>query len=86
MDQFLIIERVLDEEFDFIIVGSGAAGSVLTNRLSENPRWKILLLEAGREPNPLVDVPIIAPFLQQTEYNWGYLAEKQPNMCLGKNK
>lgn len=38
--------------FDFIIVGSGAAGSTLARQLLDSPKkWKILLVEAGGDPN-----------------------------------
>ena len=43
----------MKENFDYIIVGAGSAGCVLANKLSENQKSSVLLLEAGGKDNNL---------------------------------
>ncbi|XP_014281429.1 glucose dehydrogenase [FAD, quinone] [Halyomorpha halys] len=70
-------------EYDFIIVGSGPAGSAIANRLSEIPRWKILLLEAGLEGNIYNDIPLVNEYTLLGNFSINYDVEKEDNACLG---
>lgn len=63
------------------MVGSGSAGSVIANRLSENPRWKILLLEVGKLEPVYANVPILAPNLQTTDYTRRLTMEPEEGVC-----
>ncbi|KAF2900011.1 hypothetical protein ILUMI_06175 [Ignelater luminosus] len=80
-------ESIHHGHYDFIIVGAGVAGSVLSNRLTESGRFKVLLLEAGGQENDFTDVPGFATYLIRSDFNWGYQTIPQTNSCLGmKNK
>ncbi|PNF27342.1 Glucose dehydrogenase [FAD, quinone] [Cryptotermes secundus] len=70
-------------EYDFIIVGGGAAGCVLANRLSEVPDWNVLLIEAGGEENFIQDIPLIPFVLEYTPADWKYRTERSNSSCFG---
>jgi len=72
------------KSYDFIIIGAGSAGSVVANRLTENPNWKVLLVEAGGDETEISDVPALAAYLQLGRMDWKYKTEPQPGRaCLG---
>ncbi len=68
------------DTFDYIIVGAGSAGSVLTNRLSQNSSTTICVLEAGPSDwNPYIHLP--AGFIKtfyDPAINWCYSQEPGP--------
>ena len=70
------------ETVDFVIVGGGSAGCVLANRLSEDPRKRVVLLEAGGEDNRFwVKVPAgLSRNLGNPELNWFFRTEPDPTL------
>ena len=64
------------QSFDYIVVGAGSAGSVLANRLSADPKHKVLVLEAGRESHPWSRIPVgFAKLIENPAANWLYSSE-----------
>ncbi|MEQ1950123.1 choline dehydrogenase [Mesorhizobium sp. CN2-181] len=70
------------QSFDFVVVGAGSAGCVLANRLSEDGRHSVLLIEAGgSDRNPVFSIPLMAGaayFWRPS--NWHYSTAPQEHL------
>ncbi|MBS0376921.1 MAG: GMC family oxidoreductase N-terminal domain-containing protein [Proteobacteria bacterium] len=69
-------------DYDYIIVGAGAAGCVLANRLSASGAHQVLLLEAGgSDRSPWIQVPIgYGRTFNDPRFNWMYEAAADPGL------
>jgi choline dehydrogenase len=71
------------KSFDYIVVGAGSAGCVLANRLSEDPKVTVLVLEAGKQDRNLyMHMPLgWRQIWRGPKHNWNYTSEPEPNVA-----
>ena len=71
----------LRSSYDYIVIGSGASGSVVARRLAENQDAQVLLLEAGGEDlKPGILITETWFFNQGGEFDWNFAAERSPSV------
>jgi len=70
----------VSKRFDYIIIGAGSAGCVLTNRLSKDNKTTVCVLESGPKSNTWkVDMPSALLYtMHDPKYNWKYYSEPEP--------
>jgi choline dehydrogenase-like flavoprotein len=72
----------MSEAFDFVVVGAGTAGCLMANRLSADPRHKVLLVEAGGRDNWIwLHIPVGYLYAIGNERSdWLFRTEKEPGL------
>ncbi|KAI0754898.1 alcohol oxidase [Daedaleopsis nitida] len=75
-------EEVLQQTYDVIVVGAGAGGAVMAARLSEDPRVRVLLVEAGGSDymNFNISVPARSSTLTGSRFDWNYTTAPQTGL------
>lgn len=73
------MENLMDNSFDYIIVGAGSAGCVLANRLSHDRDNTVLLIESGGwDNNPWIHIPLgYGKHFDNPKVNWMYHSEPE---------
>jgi len=73
---------VVEQLFDYIIIGAGSSGSVVAGRLSEDPEVSVCLLEAGPpDTSPFIHVPTgIIKLSSHQKLNWLFMTKPQQSM------
>ena len=69
-------------EADFVIIGSGSAGSALAYRLSEDGKHSVIVIEyGGTDFGPLIQMPSALSIpMNMSRYDWGFASEPEPHL------
>jgi len=69
-------------EADFVIIGSGSAGSALAYRLSEDGKHSVIVIEfGGSDAGPFIQMPAALSFpMNMSLYDWGLSTEPEPHL------
>ncbi|XP_071036390.1 glucose dehydrogenase [FAD, quinone]-like isoform X2 [Parasteatoda tepidariorum] len=67
----------IKDGYDYVVVGAGSAGSVIASRLAEKHCVTVLLLEAGKPPPKVTDIPGVARSFIGTDIDWNYTTVPQ---------
>ena len=69
-------------EADFVIIGSGSAGSAMAYRLSEDGKHSVIVIEyGGSDAGPLIQMPSALSIpLNMPLYDWGFASEPEPHL------
>src|SRR3981189_1907016 len=72
----------IEGDYDYIVVGAGSAGCVLANRLSADPKTRVLVLEAGGRDNWIwFHIPVGYLFaIGNPRSDWMFQTEKEPGL------
>jgi choline dehydrogenase len=69
-------------EADFVIIGSGSAGSAMAYRLSEDGKYSVIVIEfGGTDIGPFIQMPAALSFpMNMSTYDWGFMSEPEPHL------
>lgn len=71
----------MSHTYDYVIVGAGSAGCVFAARLTEDPKVRVAVVEAGAaDTAPEIHIPAAYPMLFKAQFDWDYASDPEPGL------